>query len=69
MWYSRFVLRAKETPMRQTFDRTLRVRVPASLQARLDAMADRSSRTSSSLAREAIAIGLEHLTRRSIGAA
>lgn len=55
--------------MRQTFDRTLRVRVPASCRPGLDAMVDRSSRTSSSLAREAIAIGLEHLTRRSIGAA
>ena len=55
--------------MRQTYSHTIRVRVPASLQARLDAMADRSSRTPSALAREALAIGLEHLTRRGVEAA
>jgi predicted DNA-binding protein len=50
--------------MRQFFDSMLRVRIPASLQARLFAAADRFARTNFDVAREAIALGLEHLARR-----
>lgn len=50
--------------MRQTFDSLLRVRIPASLASRLDDMADRSARTYSDVAREAIVIGLERLSGR-----
>lgn len=53
--------------MRQSFESMLRVRIPASLQSRLDAAADRFARTNSDIAREAIVIGLEHLSRRSGG--
>jgi hypothetical protein len=57
----------QENDMRQPFDSMLRVRIPASLQARLDAAANRSARTNSDIAREAIVLGLEHLAQRTGG--
>lgn len=50
--------------MRQPFSSMLRVRIPDSLHARLDATADRAARTHSDLAREALVIGLERLSRQ-----
>ena len=46
------------------FATVLKLRIPATLQARLDDAASRSARTRSDLAREGLVIGLEALVRR-----
>lgn len=50
--------------MRQPFNSLLRVRIPDSLAARLEATADASARTYSDLVRESLVIGLERFTNR-----
>lgn len=53
--------------MREAFATLLRVHIPNSLQARLDATAAQSARTRSDVVREAVIIGLDQLTRRTAG--
>lgn len=50
--------------MRQSFNSLLRVRIPDSLAARLEATADASARTLSDMTREALIIGLERFNSR-----